>query len=113
MFLQLPSSCIRQATIMAARLEAVVNSRARNRHGKNWLLKSLVTDQKKEAQDEMLESPECLHVGWSPVLEETNGGAYQKFFMNLKAAIIDVDGPVQSFQYLNHARSIARELISR
>ncbi|KAL6291484.1 hypothetical protein ACE6H2_008994 [Prunus campanulata] len=109
---QLPSSCIRQATIMAARLEAVVNSRARNRHGKNWLLKSLVTDQKKEAQDEMLESPECFHVGWSPVLEETNGGAYQKFFMNLKAAIIDVDDPVQSFQYLNHARSIARELIS-
>ncbi|XP_034206345.1 DNA mismatch repair protein MSH3 isoform X2 [Prunus dulcis] len=110
---QLPSSCIRQATIMAARLEAVVNSRARNRHGKNWLLKSLVTDQKKEAQDEMLESPECLRVGWSPVLEETNGGAYQKFFINLKAAIIDVDDPVKSCQYLNHARSIARELISR
>lgn len=110
---QLPSSCIRRATVMAARLDAVVSSRTRNRDDKKWLLKSLPTDQKQEEQDVMLESPECLRAGWSSILGEIDGAPYEKFFMNLKTTLLDDSDPVKSHQNLNHTRSIARELVSR
>lgn len=98
---------------MAARLEAVISSRTRNRDDKKWLLKSLLTDQKQEEQDVMLESPKCLRAGWSSILGEIDGAPYEKFFMNLKTTLLDDSDPVKSLQNLNHTRSIARELVSR
>ncbi|KAM1783770.1 hypothetical protein FF1_041896 [Malus domestica] len=109
---QLPSSCIRRATVMAARLEAVVSSRTRNRDDKKWLLKSLPTEQKQEEQDVMLESPECLRVGWSSILGDIDGALYEKFFKNLKTTLLDDSDPIKSVENLNHTRSIARELMA-
>ncbi|PRQ60072.1 putative DNA mismatch repair protein MutS [Rosa chinensis] len=109
---QLPSSCIRRATFMADRLEAVVRSRERNRYGNKRLLKSLTIDQKEEVQEEMLGSPTNVCGRENQVKEDKIGGEYKEFFLNLKTAISS-DDLTKSIQYLNHARSIAQELVSR
>uniref|UniRef100_A0A2N9HFN2 DNA mismatch repair proteins mutS family domain-containing protein n=1 Tax=Fagus sylvatica TaxID=28930 RepID=A0A2N9HFN2_FAGSY len=108
---QLPSSCISRATVMASRLEALLSCRAGNRSKNKWLLEKLLIDNEQKVQENMLETPECFCSGGTGDLEDINN-AYKEFFLNLKAAISD-DDLARSFQFLNHARSIAKELISR
>lgn len=97
---------------MADRLEAVVRSRERNRYGNKRLLKSLTIDKKEEVQEEMLGSPTNVCGRENQVKEDKIGGEYKEFFLNLKTAISS-DDLTKSIQYLNHARSIAQELVSR
>jgi DNA mismatch repair protein MSH3 len=96
---------------MASRLEALLSCRAGNRSKNKWLLEKLLIDNEQKVQENMLETPECLCSGGTGDLEDINN-AYKEFFLNLKAAISD-DDLARSFQFLNHARSIAKELISR
>ncbi|GMY07192.1 DNA mismatch repair protein MSH3 isoform X1, partial [Fagus crenata] len=107
---QLPSPCISRATVMASRLEALLSCRAGNRSKNKWLLEKLLIDNEQKVQENMLETPECFCSGGTGDLEDINN-AYKEFFLNLKAAISD-DDLARSFQFLNHARSIAKELIS-
>lgn len=96
---------------MASRLEALLSCRAGNRSKNKWLLEKLLIDNEQKVQENMLETPECFCSGGTGDLEDINN-AYKEFFLNLKAAISD-DDLARSFQFLNHARSIAKELISR
>ncbi|KAL5554365.1 hypothetical protein UlMin_041766 [Ulmus minor] len=107
---QLPSSCISRASTMAARLETLVSSRTRNKFGKGQLLETSLISQKEEEQ-KMLESSDCLGARRVAISEETNG-AFEKFFSILEAAI-SINDHAKGLQFLNQARSIAQELLSR
>lgn len=108
--MQLPPSCISRATVIAAKLEAEVSSRVQNRSAKRELLVKL-SDQEQEAQENMPVSPESLYLGRVEASEDLIS-AYRDLFLNLKFATHD-DNPAKSFQFLKHARSIAKELIIR
>ncbi|XP_050222033.1 DNA mismatch repair protein MSH3 isoform X2 [Mercurialis annua] len=104
---QLPLSCIKRATAMAARLEAVVSCERRNRLDKGQLLKTLSSDQQKNLlgssdffQDEKTENHKEL------------SDCYENFFSNLRLALLSGE-PGRGFQYLENARSIAKALINR
>lgn len=107
---QLPPSCISQATVIAAKLEAEVNSRVQNRSAKRELLVKL-SDQEQEAQENMSVSPDGFHSGRVEASQDLIS-SYRDLFLNLKFAMHD-DDPAKSFQFLKHARSIAKELIIR
>ncbi|KAJ4706053.1 putative DNA mismatch repair protein MSH3 [Melia azedarach] len=107
---QLPPSCISRATIMAARLEAEVSSRVQKRLVKCQLLETS-SDQEQEAQGNMLATPDNFHTERVEGLEDLIS-TYQDLFLNLKFATHD-DNPAKSFQFLKHARSIAKELLIR
>lgn len=83
---------------MASRLETLVSNRAGKKSGK---FESLETSSLCQKGARMLEtgSSECLD-------------DYREFFANLKTAL-SVDDHAKSFQLLNHARGIAKELLSR
>ncbi|KAM3730106.1 hypothetical protein ACB098_12G062400 [Castanea mollissima] len=108
---QLPSSCISRATVMASRLEALESCRTGSRLEKKRLLEKLLIDNEQKSQENMLETPASFHQGGAGDLEDVYN-AYKEFFLNLKAGISDND-LARSFQFLNHARSIAKDLISR
>lgn len=108
--MQLPPSCISRATVIAAKLEAEVSSRVQNRSAKRDLLVKL-SDQEQEAQENMPVSPESFYLGRVEASEDLIS-AYRDLFLNLKFATHD-DNPAKSFQFLKHARSIAKELIIR
>ncbi|XP_075647562.1 DNA mismatch repair protein MSH3 [Castanea sativa] len=108
---QLPSSCISRATVMASRLEALESCRTGSRLENKRLLEKLLIDNEQKSQENMLETPACFHQGGAGDLEDIYN-AYKEFFLNLKAGISDND-LARSFQFLNHARSIAKDLISR
>ncbi|KAK7343678.1 hypothetical protein VNO77_12606 [Canavalia gladiata] len=99
---QLPAQCISRAIVMASKLEALVNSRIHSRPGTELLLNMLVLDQ--EQVQLMAQPHDC------PCQEF--GIAYKDFYLNLKAAI-QKDDQANSFQLLEHARSIAKKLIGR
>ncbi|TXG70881.1 hypothetical protein EZV62_005816 [Acer yangbiense] len=107
---QLPSSCISRATVMATRLEAEVSNRVGNRSGRKKL-RETIGDQE-DLRENTLASHESIYAGMVEGPEELCSAAYGDFFRNLKFAILD-DDPAKSFQYLKHARSIAKELIVR
>ncbi|XP_004308095.1 PREDICTED: DNA mismatch repair protein MSH3 [Fragaria vesca subsp. vesca] len=109
---QLPSSCIRRATFMADRLEAVVRRRESDRYGNKSLLRSPTMDQKEEVEEEMLGTTGNAYAGENQIKEDIYGSEYNKFFLNLKTAISS-DDLTENIRYLNHARSIAQELVSR
>ncbi|KAJ6876274.1 DNA mismatch repair protein MSH3 [Populus alba x Populus x berolinensis] len=99
--MQLPPSCIRRATIMAARLEAVLSSRL----GNEQLLETLPVQQQEEAQENMLRSDGRIEKS------EDSTAAYREFFSNLKSAMFD-DDVARSSQFLEKARSIAKEFLA-
>ncbi|KAL6127736.1 hypothetical protein ACLB2K_071099 [Fragaria x ananassa] len=109
---QLPSSCIRRATFMADRLEAVVRRRESDRYGNKSLLRPPTIDQKEEVEEEMLGTTDNAYAGENQIKEDIYGSEYNKFFQNLKTAISS-DDLTESIRYMNHARSIAQELVSR
>ncbi|KAF9676304.1 hypothetical protein SADUNF_Sadunf09G0124900 [Salix dunnii] len=98
---ELPSSCIRRATIMAARLEAVLSSRL----GKEQLLETLPAHQQEEAQENMLRSDGRIENS------EDSTVTYREFFSNLKSAMLEND-VARSFQFLEKARSIAKGFLT-
>lgn len=106
--MQLPPSCIGRATVIAAKLEAEVNSRVQNRSSKRELLVKL-SDQEQEVQENMPVSSDSFHSGRVEASQDLIC-AYRDLFLNLKFATHD-DDPAKSFQFLKHARSIAKELI--
>ena len=81
---------------MAAKLEILVSNRAGKKSEKVQLAETSLIDQKEENMLEM----------------ETNErfGPYKEFFSNLEAALSTYDHE-KSFQLLNQARDIAKELI--
>lgn len=89
---------------MASRLEAVVNSRIQSRSGKSQQLDTLVTHQE-HGSKQLMPQPHDRSC-------QEFGRAYKEFFSNLKTALQD-DDLAKSFQFLELARSIAKELISR
>lgn len=95
---------------MAARLEAEVSSRVQKRLVKCQLLETS-SDQEQEAQGNMLATPDNFHTERVEGLEDLIS-TYQDLFLNLKFATHD-DNPAKSFQFLKHARSIAKELLIR
>uniref|UniRef100_A0A6N2NDC5 DNA mismatch repair protein MSH3 n=1 Tax=Salix viminalis TaxID=40686 RepID=A0A6N2NDC5_SALVM len=99
---ELPSSCIRRATIMAARQEAVLSSRL----GKKQLLETLPAHQQEEAQENMLRPDGRIENS------EDSTVAYREFFSNLKSAMHEND-VARSSQFLEKARSIAREFLTK
>lgn len=99
---ELPPSCIRRATIMAARLEAVLSSRL----GNEQLLETLPVQQQEEAQENMLRSDIRMEKS------EDSTVAYREFFSNLKSAMFD-DDVARSSQFLEKARSIAKEFLAK
>ncbi|KAK4283171.1 hypothetical protein QN277_000153 [Acacia crassicarpa] len=100
---QLPSRCISRGTVMASRLEEIVNSRVRSRSGKDLLLDTEVIDKEQEAKQLM------------PLPRDDSCqefiGAFEGFFTNLKAAF-QGDYLAESFQYMEHARSTAKQLLT-
>ncbi|XP_015878076.3 DNA mismatch repair protein MSH3 [Ziziphus jujuba] len=107
---QLPSLCISRASIMAARLEMMVSNEARNRSAKRELVEPTLIYGKEE-QEKKQECSNWSGTGGVEISEEINNG-YKEFFLNLKAAMADHDH-ANSYQFLNHARNIAMELISK
>ena len=85
---------------MASRLEADVNSRLNSRSAEELQLDSPVVGQEQEAQ---------LRISQSQ--DDEDGIAYEEFFLKVKSAVLD-DDFAESFQFLEHARSIAKALIS-
>ncbi|KDP22293.1 hypothetical protein JCGZ_26124 [Jatropha curcas] len=108
---QLPSSCIRRASVMAARLEMVVSHRMEDKLVRRQLLETPTSDQQQETWEKTSESPDCFHSGKIEKYEELDND-YQKLFLNLKFAMLDGDS-AKSFQYLENARNIAKALIIR
>lgn len=97
---------------MADRLEAVVRRRESDRYGNKSLLRSPTMDQKEEVEEEMLGTTGNAYAGENQIKEDIYGSEYNKFFLNLKTAISS-DDLTENIRYLNHARSIAQELVSR
>ncbi|KAF5743544.1 DNA mismatch repair protein MSH3 isoform X1 [Tripterygium wilfordii] len=110
MMAQLPSSCIHRAISMAARLEEVVTMRKENKLQKGLLVEEAPTDREKRAK-EIPESLGCFRGGKITSSEERIG-VYRELFSNLKLAERDGD-PVKSFQFLENARIIVKELMNR
>lgn len=95
---------------MATRLEAEVRSRVESRSGKVQLLETQ-TDEEQEAQNDMLTRSDSIHKERAEELEEFCN-ACREFFLNLKFAILD-DQIDKSFQFLKHARIIAKDFLIR
>ncbi|KAI3836343.1 hypothetical protein MKW92_046063 [Papaver armeniacum] len=92
---QLPSSCIARAAVMAAKLEAMVNSRVGTQSVQNWLTETDSTQNKGEIQKNSRE-----------VLTE----AYHELFQHLKNALTETDASKCS-EYLKRTRNIAAMLM--
>lgn len=87
---------------MAARLEAELSSRL----GKEQLLETLPAHQQEEAQENMLRPDGRIENS------EDSTVAYREFFSNLKSAMHEND-VARSSQFLEKARSIAREFLTK
>ncbi|XP_057995328.1 DNA mismatch repair protein MSH3 isoform X2 [Hevea brasiliensis] len=107
---QLPSSCIRQATIMAAKLELAITCRTGSKLDKRQLLGTLQSDWEQETRDNISESSKCFPAVKMDNYEELSS-SYQKLFMNLKSAVVDGD-PAKSWQFLENARSVGKSLLT-
>ncbi|KAM7273537.1 hypothetical protein ACFE04_028201 [Oxalis oulophora] len=106
---QLPTSCISRATMMAAKLEEVVN----NRLAKRQLVETAEIEEKEEAQGStsILDNYNRPWASNNEFLVDSNKG-YKEFFSKLKFALLEEDD-VKGFQLLKCARSIAEEILSR
>lgn len=102
---QLPTSCIQRATVMAAKLEAAVGKREKNRLVQKLLKERLAVDE--EAQEDISKPLDCSHAGG--ILTD----AYREFFNNLNFALADDNDLAKCFQFLKNARNIGMELIDR
>ncbi|GFY84229.1 homolog of DNA mismatch repair protein MSH3 [Actinidia rufa] len=106
---QLPISCIRRATVMAAKLEEAVGKREKNRLVQKLLEET--SEMNEETEEDILKPLDCTHGGAIEGIEELTG-TYREFFDNLNSALWDDDLP-RCFQFLHHARSVGRELVNR
>ncbi|KAG6413954.1 hypothetical protein SASPL_126670 [Salvia splendens] len=105
---QLPSSCIRRAVMMAAKLEVEVCERERSKSLHN----SSKSHDKSEDSDHACVPMDWLHtqaVENSDELEK----AYKDIFFHLKLAIHNEDGAVKRLHNLEHAKSLADKLVNR
>lgn len=108
--MQLPSSCINQAIIMATRLESIESSRVRKKSGKRQLLGTSSSGQEQETEENVFKS---IHSFYGERIEDSEefASAFRNLLLNLTSAITD-DDLTKSFQLLKEARNIAKELIS-
>ncbi|KAL8126117.1 hypothetical protein AgCh_013416 [Apium graveolens] len=109
---QLPPSCISQAVIMAAKLEAAVSNRRKSRLACNHSKEPFTSDSKAEHAPKKF-----MKINGDTCAEETEDlkelrTAYKEIFLNIKLAT-SVDDLEKSFQLLNHARCLALELTNR
>ncbi|XP_022736082.1 DNA mismatch repair protein MSH3 isoform X2 [Durio zibethinus] len=106
---QLPSSCIDQAIIMATRLEAIEGSRVRKKSEERQCLETATSDQELETEENVLNSTGSF-CSERIVDSEEFANAFRDLLLNLTSAITN-DDLAKSFQLLEEARSIAKELI--
>lgn len=113
MMLQLPSSCIRRAIVMAAKLEAAVSNREKNRLQLKCSKETVPNSEAEEAQENV--STPLYHPGDGGIegLEELANN-YTNVFSNLNLALLEDDDDMEkNFQFFMHAKSLAVELINR
>ncbi|GKU89340.1 hypothetical protein SLEP1_g3490 [Rubroshorea leprosula] len=104
---QLPSSCVKQATMMAATMEATENNRMKRKSREKQQIEILPSDHER-GWETILGSADSYHIGSKEALEEL-AGAFRNLLLNLKFAVL-VDDPANSFHLLKEARNNAKEL---
>ncbi|KAL7003350.1 Mismatch repair protein msh3 [Sarracenia purpurea var. burkii] len=104
---QLPTSCIRRATAMAAKLEVAVGKREKSRRAQKLLTERLEVNE--EAQVDVLKPLDCSRVGEIEGIKDLD--ACGEFFNCINSALGDHD-LAKCFQFLKHARRIGVELIN-
>lgn len=110
---QLPSSCIGQAISMAAKLEAAVSNRGKNRLTQNCSKETVMPDNEAEqAHKNFMRHLNYTCAGDTEDLRELCE-AYREVFLNINLAILGDGDLEKSFQFLKHAKSLALELINR
>ncbi|KAL1555083.1 Mismatch repair protein msh3 [Salvia divinorum] len=105
---QLPSSCIRRAVMMAAKLEVEVWERERSK----TLHNSSKSYDKSEDSDHACVPLDWLHTQAVENSEEVEK-AYKDIFFHLNLAIHNGDGVAKRLHNLEHAKSLADKLINR
>lgn len=98
---------------MAAKLEAAVNNRGKNRLTQNCSKETVMPDNEAErAQKNFMRHLNYTCAGETEDLRELCK-AYREVFWNINLAILG-DGDLEKrFQFLKHAKSLALELINR
>ncbi|KAK6155738.1 hypothetical protein DH2020_009986 [Rehmannia glutinosa] len=105
---QLPSSCIRRAVAMAARLEVEVCKRDKNKLSMNC---SMPIDKSEDAEEVAYLPPNRLQTSAIETLEEVEK-AYRDLFFYLNLALHNED-VAKRFNSLKHAKSLANKLLYR
>ncbi|XP_047941935.1 DNA mismatch repair protein MSH3 isoform X3 [Salvia hispanica] len=105
---QLPSSCIRRAVMMAAKLEVEVCERESSKSLHN----SSKSHDKSEDSDHACVPMDWLHTQADENSEEVEK-AYKDIFFHLNLAIQNEDGAVKRLHNLEHAKSLADKLVNR
>ncbi|KAK6936464.1 DNA mismatch repair protein MutS-like, N-terminal [Dillenia turbinata] len=109
---QLPSSCIQRGVEMAAKLEAEVSSRSRDRFAQNLPLQSLQFCKiEQEGHESISTGPHQSCMGKIDTLEYL-AASYSEVFSKLKSALGD-DNQSTSFMSLMDAKILATELVNR
>ena len=94
---------------MAAKLEEAVGKREKNRLVQKLLEET--SEINEETEEDILKPLVCTHGGAIEGIGELTGTC-REFFNNVNSALWDDDLP-RCFQFLQHARSIGRELVNR
>ncbi|KAI3945727.1 hypothetical protein MKW98_023001 [Papaver atlanticum] len=101
---QLPSSCIARAAVMAAKLEARVNTRVGTQSVQNSFTETVSTQNKGEIQKNS--ATQTQYYSHEDLTE-----AYHELFQHLKIALTDADSSKCS-EYLKRTRNIAAMLMN-
>ncbi|KAI3458167.1 hypothetical protein Pfo_014830 [Paulownia fortunei] len=104
---QLPSSCVRRAIAMAARLEVEVSKREKNKLLMNC---SMPSDKSEGAEEDAYVPVNCLHTKAIETLEEVEKTC-RDFFFHLNLAFHKEEDVAKRFYSLKHAKSLANKLV--
>ncbi|XP_069152332.1 DNA mismatch repair protein MSH3 isoform X4 [Solanum lycopersicum] len=108
---QLPVTCIQQAIVIAAKLEAAVCNYTEQQFRRSCSLSHRQDGCKNEPTEDVLES-DSLSAGIVEGLDDISE-LYRELFMNLNYAYLEEHGNDRRLQFLMQARSLAAQLISR
>ncbi|KAL0304249.1 UNVERIFIED_CONTAM: DNA mismatch repair protein MSH3 [Sesamum radiatum] len=106
---QLPSSCIRRAVAMAARLEAEVCKREKMKSLMNC---AMPNDKSENAKEDAYIPVDCLRTAGTQNLEEVEK-PYQDLFFHLNLAFHEEEDAAKRLCNLKFAKSLAGKLLNR
>ncbi|KAL0400770.1 UNVERIFIED_CONTAM: DNA mismatch repair protein MSH3 [Sesamum latifolium] len=106
---QLPSSCIRRAVAMAARLEAEVRKREKMKFLMN---RAMPNDKSENAKEDAYIPVDCLRTAGTRNLEEVEK-AYRDLFFHLNLAFDEEEDAAKRWCNLKLAKSLAGKLLNR